>query len=902
MGTTGETFVRLYFERQGCGPFGAGDHDLGTDLYVALRTDQRLDEGWLIGVQVKTGDSLLKNPVKHEGIDGFWYRFDEEHANYWRHHTLGHVLILLSADQSRAFWTPLDSMTIQPTGKRFKVFVPAASKLDEANLDDWFRLALRRRQELAYKGLAMSYTVAGQPKEEWARQALLVPRLVAPHVHLGRELKLLNWAEAAALCLQAQTDRWRASAEVNEHVPSIDEARVSDDAGWVFASFVYDWSQGLLPSSGEAPRSCIQDRHFCVPTRILLAIHRLDEQGPEAALRIIMGPVDSAVPEDLAWLALIRCRVLEEAGRWSDALGQIDEADGFLRGITRDDLTVDALRSGVVAARASHEFSYENFTQSAVAADNPVSWWRGQRIAGALEVAVEGVFKRRAQPNHFATGNDQVHNVLASAALTARAAGAWAAWRSIQGLIGRTDLLLSEQDDGHSLRSLRQSGDQAAVDLAVRICLSEGRVRAVESFVADLTPHKSTSSTLRADLTAIRNARDLVPSETKNAWALELAACLVGPGDLPMPSRFYMAGEIVDTLAALADCLTTVQVQALGDWLLEGGVDDERSRNAALRLAASLRTGESLRTRWLGKWRSQALQSHRRAVLLRLTQKETDARAFGAELLKAADLTGLEAVDRWTDLSLEEANGVLEAIEQSLRALRSDGSQIMIPATDRGQQLTALVLYGPIGERGWAALHNFLTDLMIYPGFKETAARLLLNNLDDIPGVERERVADGVSVAARQMREHPLYGSSNVPFSRTGHLEVLETALRGEGEEYWAVIVRMLSETSGRMAALTAAGLQPGGEMLLVGLLTDSDRTVRDWACIGLTRRVLASANAQPAWIAALTAYVKKTGMHAANLIREVAATLDTSVELPAELGQAIEEVLGTSTVDSPGL
>lgn len=892
-GAQGQTFTKLYFEGVGCGPFDAGDHDLGTDLYVALRTEQGIDDGVMVGIQVKTGQSFFKDRGQLDGADGYWYRFDQDHANYWRNHILAHALVLVSSDLQSAIWAPLDNSTMKSTGEGFKVFVPSHQRLDGTGVDAWFRLALSRRQEIAYKGLSWRFRITDRPTREWARLALVVPRLVAPHPNRGNELEKLNWAEAAALCVRAESGRWRDTAAVRPAIPAIEEARSQNDAGWRFAAFVHDWCHGTLEESEDAPEVCLRDSQLAVPTQIIHAMHRLDERGPVAALAVISAePELPTSREDAAWLALLRCRFLEEASMWSDALEQIHAADVHLALVTQDDLSVDALRSGVVSARMQHEFSYEAFTRGLTAADNPVGWWRSQRIASALEAAVHRIFKQHGRSNDDWSGDELVHNRLVSAALAARVAGAWPAYRSIEGLIGRCDFLLSEQDEFRPLNSLRKSGDHDALASALRVCLSDGRSTSVVDFVSTLTAERSTSSTLRADLAAVRQGFTTLAPDKKQAWATRLLGFIAGTETLPLPRRTSLLDEILDTICVLADELTPIQVEALGDWLLGAGGDDEQSWNAQLRLAAALRTSSSLRARWLDILRDTKLDSHRRSVLRTLTRGEKATRSEAELLLQAADLDGLSAIERWTELSIDEARGALAGVQKGVSSLLSEGDSISIPAKDWGQQLAALVLYGRTGSEGWCALRDFLSEDRIFPGFKEAAARLLLNNQDDIPGDELGQLVASVGDAAQQMRSESPFRARLGPFPRRGYIEVLELALGRQGDDFWNGVVQFVSDPSVRIAAVNGAGLRAGGEMLLVGLLVHPDSDVRAWACVGLTRRVLESEHANASWTTALIQHVERVGIQAAQLIRAVASDLSKPEALPRALEETVSSVL----------
>lgn len=66
-GRRGETHARSFFEDLGWGVIETGDHDLGTDLIINIRDEERRDLAVWAGAQVKTGDSWFNEPGVVEG-------------------------------------------------------------------------------------------------------------------------------------------------------------------------------------------------------------------------------------------------------------------------------------------------------------------------------------------------------------------------------------------------------------------------------------------------------------------------------------------------------------------------------------------------------------------------------------------------------------------------------------------------------------------------------------------------------------------------------------------------------------------------------------------------------------------------------------------------------------------
>lgn len=137
-GASGETAVSLFVEDLGWGVIPtAGDHDLGTDLYVQIRDADLREMLLMLGVQVKTGDSFFAEPGVHKGQSGWWYREgNQAHANYWTNHPIPHIIVLQSGNRSTRVWSFINRETILNTGEGFKVFVPGSQTLTKESSAD----------------------------------------------------------------------------------------------------------------------------------------------------------------------------------------------------------------------------------------------------------------------------------------------------------------------------------------------------------------------------------------------------------------------------------------------------------------------------------------------------------------------------------------------------------------------------------------------------------------------------------------------------------------------------------------------------------------------------------------------------------------------------------------------
>ncbi|MER7141359.1 DUF4365 domain-containing protein [[Kitasatospora] papulosa] len=87
--------------------------------------------GRLLAVQIKSGPSQFAGAAD----GGWWYPCDAAHVEYWKSHSLPVVVMLVDTGTHSVYWQHVNPTTLTSTGKHFKIFIPAAQQLDEANAD-----------------------------------------------------------------------------------------------------------------------------------------------------------------------------------------------------------------------------------------------------------------------------------------------------------------------------------------------------------------------------------------------------------------------------------------------------------------------------------------------------------------------------------------------------------------------------------------------------------------------------------------------------------------------------------------------------------------------------------------------------------------------------------------------
>jgi hypothetical protein len=102
--------------------------DCGIDGHVELRKDEEMT-GEFIAVQVKSGPSAFDESKD----DGFVFRSDDDHLEYWLEHSLPVIIVLCDLDTRTCFWERVCENTIERTQKGGKVVVPRGQQIDAAS-------------------------------------------------------------------------------------------------------------------------------------------------------------------------------------------------------------------------------------------------------------------------------------------------------------------------------------------------------------------------------------------------------------------------------------------------------------------------------------------------------------------------------------------------------------------------------------------------------------------------------------------------------------------------------------------------------------------------------------------------------------------------------------------------
>lgn len=110
--------------------------DWGIDAQIEV-VDERGPTGRLVAAQIKSGNSYFS-----EKNDGFVFRGELRHLDYWRNHSLPVILILYDPSSRTAYWESVIDAHVQRTGSAWKISVPEAKRLGKHSVDELRDLAV----------------------------------------------------------------------------------------------------------------------------------------------------------------------------------------------------------------------------------------------------------------------------------------------------------------------------------------------------------------------------------------------------------------------------------------------------------------------------------------------------------------------------------------------------------------------------------------------------------------------------------------------------------------------------------------------------------------------------------------------------------------------------------------
>lgn len=123
---------------------GKLETDVGIDAEAEMVNKFGQATGKLLSLQIKTGPSYLKEVTVAE--NGYVYRGDEEHLNYWLQHSLPVLLVLVEPTSRRCHWVEVTAGSARRLSKGWKIKVPFKNEITAAQRHQLSWIASRDTQ------------------------------------------------------------------------------------------------------------------------------------------------------------------------------------------------------------------------------------------------------------------------------------------------------------------------------------------------------------------------------------------------------------------------------------------------------------------------------------------------------------------------------------------------------------------------------------------------------------------------------------------------------------------------------------------------------------------------------------------------------------------------------------
>jgi len=854
--TAGESETMADFERLGWGAVVNGRHDNGTDLILWARDLRRFDVGVFVGAQVKTGDSQFDEPVEDANgdVSGWWFRDDDRsHVDDWAQHGSPYLILLHDLVNRVTYWEHVTAERIVSTGIGAKVLVPKANTVDDAHRDALFEIASTARPAIAWEGSVWTGAAQLSPGQ-LLRHALIVPRLVAPHPNAGRSTVLAPEG-AVALLVQGRLSDFERFANEQSQVPTLAEAVGSRSWKWRFVGALGHYlTTGdldlLLGIRQEAPDPSARSASSVVAVSALVAEGRVDE-----AIEIVEADVarDDADPVDHAWLQLQLARAYSEVGQVGEARSAAFDVQA-VRVTHPNDVTATGL-AGFAAELLflTADWGEKDLANVIMQTDTIASWWRTQTMSHGLEAFEDRTFKGWARDATVTFGgSDDAHNQLFSASLTANNMGDHASWRHLYGLLGEDTLVrLGRDADPEAARSgletLRVSGEDKSLSLAIKRVLSDGPSESIRLAAATLNLEASTRTTGPTNLTLLEHGGDVLDEATADRSLSWLLATIEDPSffiSRTSPS-YLVEHRLVDTLASVVPAASVAGKRTVVAFLAKMGPQpDQLLARSWARVVAAVPEEE-----WDQEFALQLLaaadghyEDLKLAVLGVAARFDRSAKSRLMDEARTGSLNALGALGDVRRLDADVVTKQIAELTQGVSRRISDASvgSYGSGGHDVGRALALLCAWHP-GLANWESLLALLRHPQVAGFDKRGALGVLSSLVDQIPAPIRQQLEDLVKSNPENARP-PTTIFSDDDGDLAGPLAELAAALEILDEDAMATRVLDLlggNEKRRQWAAQVARRLnRPDYTGVLVALIHDEDPAVRAVAAMGLATLV----------------------------------------------------------------
>jgi hypothetical protein len=848
-GASGQSFVKGQFEELGWGAIPNPEHDLGTDLFLAVRDSRGFDGGALLGAQVKNWALPFDAPETIDGEEGWWFADTEDHFEYWLGHRVPHVLVLHDKDSKASYWVHIEKKAVVSTGKRRKIFVPKKQTVDADHADEMMRIALSPAQGETWEGSAWS---PGReiPVGSQLRYALMTPRLVAPHGNASPAT--ISSAEALALTVAVRTSELRHRYRDIQELLDSRAAASSGDARWALYAALSDYvERGSLDGLLGLDRGGVEAELRAAVIACVAAALFEESRSPEAVdiVESALNHHDDYNPVDHAWLTMHLARNLLQ-------VGELERASKLALGVaTIGRVATGDPTAGMLSGVASDLlFSLSGWDSESLAAtvrsrDTAGSWWRSQAMTSGLAKHLEEAFKTWSNDQSVTFGaSDQTWAKLRSASLISGHAADTPNWRYESSLLAQHVLML-EPDDSHvasALDLLRNAGAEKELKLVIGRILEYGPTEALRSIARGTDIKSSSRLTLTANLELIGLAGVILDTETADRNAGWLLAELQGPMTRAA-SLGVNVGYAERTVKALArlymTCSPATQATVRDAVLRLPQVDDQSLAHEYAGLLARIDHED---------WTPDQMDGLRRrskddnfelkdAIEAHVASRDPE---FRSQLVTRIEEGDAQALGAWGDVRELPSNAVRGMIRHAAASVLNDVASARGGAYGFGgnDPLRSLVLLNTwhADEADWPPVIEAVSEPASGPNDLESGMQLMALQVERVPREVAERLRPALERLAAQ-----------VPDRRSADSFVRAPDLRGAASTLLALLFPdeveegFILELLGGVPAQQVAAIDimerrpvPGDLASLALLVKSDDADVRGAVATALANRV----------------------------------------------------------------
>lgn len=518
-GTRGELKAAVIFADIGWAPPAKLGEDIGTDFITFARDTAAPDDkndAWDLGapvcLQIKGSPDEYVTPTDtRDGEPGWWFAESETyHFDHWLSFGLPYLLVLVDVTNQIGYWAEVNGDAIVATGKGRKIFVPAAQKVDTANLEALNKIAVSRRK-YALEGAVWKGKLNDLGPADRLRNALVLPRLVAPHPN--RAAEKLTFEEAAAMVMRNRYTELQDRGSQGQ-CPKSEDWETHKDWGWRFVHALHELvTQG---SSTRFPQLATDARHR-FERDACLVIHACAEYASGNIVESLatLVPSQATKPADRGWLHVHRAAFLLESDELDEADKAARKALVALRALDGD-LSVSVIRGAAASVLYSVAgFAAGDIEATITAQDNAGTWWRAQDVSWALEKDLKLRFEGWTDNSTIHFINSTARADLSVVGWNAALSGSWSSWRHLAALNAqltftstRDPLLLSA-----ALSSFVFIGEKNAAKDAARKLWKDGPVESLHTMVLSLASRPWSKRDEGPTMAVLSQAGDLLHPE-----------------------------------------------------------------------------------------------------------------------------------------------------------------------------------------------------------------------------------------------------------------------------------------------------------------------------------------------------------------------------------------------------